>query len=296
MRRTRIRKFATASLFAFFITPPVAIQAQTQSLCLSPYVVQAGDTLWSISRRCNWALASLTVLSSRPSVLHPGDRVVLRAIGAVPTGAVGLVAYPTYYKVHVGDTLDGIAAAHHVTGAQIARANNLQFPYIVRLGRRLLVPAPFFKSVDDRATTYATTYRRPFAYEIEAILNQQADRVGVDRTLLKAIAWRESAWQMVDATDGGIGVMQLMPYTVTWLRRQYIPGSWSAHSVIDNIHAGAVLLHIYSLIYGGNERAIVMAYHGGSSVVGKQPTLEMRRYIRFVLAFQGAFQNGMLPR
>ncbi|MCA1599126.1 MAG: hypothetical protein LC769_08915, partial [Chloroflexi bacterium] len=43
---------------------------------------------------------------------------------------------------------------------------------------------------------------------------RNAATVGIEDAFLKAIAWRESNWRMVDAADGGIGVMQLMPDTV----------------------------------------------------------------------------------
>jgi soluble lytic murein transglycosylase-like protein len=114
--------------------------------------------------------------------------------------------------------------------------------------------------------------------------------------LLKAVAWRESNWRMVDAPDGGIGVMQLMPDTVGWLKRYYIPGPWDPHDLIANVHAGAVLLLLYSRLYGGDMARIIAAYHGGMGALSQlNATAEMARYVSAVIAYRRAFLNSTLP-
>ena len=120
--------------------------------------------------------------------------------------------------------------------------------------------------------------------------------VGVDCALLKAVAWRESNWRMVDAPDGGIGVMQLMPDTVGWLKRYYIPGPWDPHDLVANVHAGAVLLLLYSRLYGGDMARIIAAYHGGMGALAQlNATAEMARYVSAVLAYRRAFLNSTFP-
>ena len=102
------------------------------------------------------------------------------------------------------------------------------------------------------------------------MLDQQAAQVGVEDALLKAIAWRESSWLMVDAPDGGMGVMQLMPDTVRWLQSTYVPGAWDPHDLTANIHAGAEMLLLYSRLYGGDVAKIAAAYHGGMGAVDRR--------------------------
>jgi soluble lytic murein transglycosylase-like protein len=131
---------------------------------------------------------------------------------------------------------------------------------------------------------------------VGAVLAQQAAAVGVDCALLKAVAWRESNWRMVDAPDGGIGVMQLMPDTVGWLKRYYIPGPWDPHDLVANVHAGAVLLRLYSRLYGGDPTRVVAAYHGGMGALSRpNTTAEMARYVSAVFIYRRAFLNGTFP-
>ncbi len=74
------------------------------------------------------------------------------------------------------------------------------------------------------------------------MLRAAAHNYGLPVNLVMAIAWQESGWnQHVIARDGGIGVMQLMPYTAmginasTGIRR-------NPYHLWDNINLGATYL------------------------------------------------------
>lgn len=57
---------------------------------------------------------------------------------------------------------------------------------------------------------------------IDQSITNAANRNGIPVQLQRAIAWQESGWQEnIVACDGGIGLMQLQPETVSWLNNYY---------------------------------------------------------------------------
>ncbi|WP_354640724.1 lytic transglycosylase domain-containing protein [Kitasatospora camelliae] len=60
--------------------------------------------------------------------------------------------------------------------------------------------------------------------------------------LVRAIAWQESGWQSaIRACDGGIGTMQIMPATVSWMNDKYGTKSDPA-TLAGNVQLGTQLL------------------------------------------------------
>jgi hypothetical protein len=60
--------------------------------------------------------------------------------------------------------------------------------------------------------------------------------------LVKAIAWQESGWQSaIVACDGGIGTMQIMPATATWLNNRF-GSTFDINTVDGNTLLGAEYL------------------------------------------------------
>ncbi|MGA5817492.1 transglycosylase SLT domain-containing protein [Kitasatospora sp. NPDC094028] len=75
--------------------------------------------------------------------------------------------------------------------------------------------------------------------------------------LVKAIAWQESGWQSgIVACDGGIGTMQIMPNTVSWMNGKFGTTSDPA-TLAGNVQLGSQLLDW------------LVAYYGDSSFGGK---------------------------
>ncbi len=268
-------------------TAPAAAPSTTTAGAAAPvlYQVQPGDTLSSIALAHNItldALESANVLAN-PNLVVVGSMLHLPLAGAAtaaPDQATTATTMGTY-RVKPGDTLTGIAQAFGLTVEGLAQTNHLDPSLPIQPGQLL---------------RYAiVVYTGPSLSEVGAVLDQQAAQVGVDDALLKAIAWRESSWRMLDAADGGIGVMQLMPDTVQWLQQTYLPGTWDPHNLSDNVRAGAVVLRVYSQLYGGDVTKIATAYHGGMGAVGLPPTAEMTRYVQAVIAFKQAFLAGTFP-
>ncbi|MFJ4187110.1 transglycosylase SLT domain-containing protein [Kitasatospora sp. NPDC089509] len=75
--------------------------------------------------------------------------------------------------------------------------------------------------------------------------------------LVKAIAWQESGWQSgILACDGGIGTMQIMTNTVSWMNGKYGTNS-DPKTLTGNVQLGTQLLDW------------LVAYYGDSSFDGK---------------------------
>lgn len=68
------------------------------------------------------------------------------------------------------------------------------------------------------------------------------DPITVPVELMKAIAWQESGWQSaIMACDGGIGTMQVMPDTATWMNTRF-GTSYDVHTLSGNTMIGAAYL------------------------------------------------------
>jgi len=289
------RSASVAGVAGAVTTAPSPAAASTGAT----YRVRPGDTLWGIAAAQGLTPAALAAANgiTNGRLLRVG--MVLRLSRSTPSQQVAgytsasaspstSTAAPTTtivdsgsYRVKIGDTLSGIATALGLTPSLLARSNGLSLAQPIRPGELL---------------RYAIMlYSGPSRAEVSSVLDSQATAIGLDPTLLKAIAWRESAWRMVDASDGGIGVMQLMPGTVDWLKSAFVPGLWDPHTLAGNVRAGAILLLFYNRIYGGDSVKVATAYHGGMGVVGRRPTREMTHYITTVLDYQRAFQQGIFP-
>ena len=87
------------------------------------------------------------------------------------------------------------------------------------------------------------------------------------QNLLLAIAWQESGWkQHVIARDGGIGVMQVMPTTASWINQ--VTGKYrDPYKLWDNLNISATYLSWLWQQFGGNWAQIISAYNEGGYAV-----------------------------
>ena len=84
--------------------------------------------------------------------------------------------------------------------------------------------------------------------------------------LLDALAWEESGWQStIIACDGGIGTMQMMPATATWMNQRF-GTNWDVNTLSGNTNLGAEYVEWLVRYFGD-------VYYNGSYDLSNQDLL-----------------------
>lgn len=181
----------------------------------------------------------------------------------------------SWYNVTNGDTLSFIAQQYHITISTLTRANSIANANLIFVGQRLCIPSHWksrslASGVQNNGTVSWYDYKAldwSRRSQVHTLLCHAADTHHLPRKLLLAIGWQESGWtQHVIAWDGGIGVMQLMPYTVmglnAGLNRQLDP-----YDLGDNVNLGATYLAWLWGEFGGDLPKVISAYNEGGWAV-----------------------------
>ncbi len=215
-------------------------------------------------------------------VLLFGSTAVSQSISEAQAANPGPGRACTWYRIRPGDTLSGIARYYRTTIGTLAYVNyirnvNLIFagqslciPYITRAGgalgnRQSTSGSPnsgLFPNGTVRWYDYSAL-EQTSQNQVGVLLHQVAAHYGLPANLLEAIAWQESGWnQHVIARDGGIGTMQIMPYTAMGL--DTMTGvRYDPYKTLDNIELGAIYLHTLWIGFHGDLTRIVSAYNEG---------------------------------
>jgi LysM repeat protein len=111
------------------------------------YVVQPGDTLVHLAARRGTSVETIIRLNSlrEPYLLFVGQEIIVPRAPASAQPAAAPAAPPPAppaprYIVQPGDTLSAIAQRYGVAPLTIAEANGLEPPYILAIGRELVIP------------------------------------------------------------------------------------------------------------------------------------------------------------
>jgi putative chitinase len=101
------------------------------------YVVQRGDTLYSIARRYGTTVQAIAMTNNivNPSRIYVGQRLVIHGYPYTPPAPS-----PQVHVVQRGETLYSIARRYGTSVWAIAMANNLYNPNVIYAGQRLLIP------------------------------------------------------------------------------------------------------------------------------------------------------------
>jgi murein DD-endopeptidase MepM/ murein hydrolase activator NlpD len=106
--------------------------APAPARCASPVAVMAGDTVYSVARRCGVSVRELIEANGLQPPYALGSGMSLRVPGE---GAE--------HVVQRGETLSVLARRYRVDFQSLASLNNKQPPYPIRVGEHLRVPAAY---------------------------------------------------------------------------------------------------------------------------------------------------------
>jgi soluble lytic murein transglycosylase len=107
-------------------------------------------------------------------------------------------------------------------------------------------------------------------HQVDALLRRAAAFYHLPANLVIAIARQESGFrQHVIAKDGGIGVMQLMPYTASWINTM-TGAERDPYKLHDNIFMGVFYVHMLSDTFHWNTIKLISAYNEGPWAVTHQ--------------------------
>jgi LysM repeat protein len=178
------------------------------------------------------------------------------------------------YLVRPGDSLTAIATRYRVSLRRLARTNGLNVSRVLLIGTRLRIP--------PRTTGLAAS-----PPNIRDRLDAWASKIGVSRSLVRALAWMESGYQPdVVSSAGARGVLQTLPST-----RQYvedvIAGRAIPNTVEGDIEVGVLLLRHLLQRFDGDERLALAAWYQGEQAVRKHGLLAVTKpFVANVLALK----------
>lgn len=116
--------------------PPVAVS------CSNPYTVKQGDWIYKIARECH--VEPSAVLAANPGIapnyIKPGQQIVMPAAGATAVPPATPQACTGSHTVVRGETLFRIAYNCGLTSEEMARLNNIPYPYVIQPGQVLRFP------------------------------------------------------------------------------------------------------------------------------------------------------------
>jgi peptidoglycan hydrolase-like protein with peptidoglycan-binding domain len=124
---------------------------------------------------------------------------------------------------------------------------------------------------------------------VRSLLDYWAAHYGVDRKLVRAVAWMESGYQTnLTSAAGAWGVMQILPVTWNYVETVLI-GADVPRTASGNIRIGVAYLRQLLREFGGNERKALAAWYQGPAAVRKKGILrESKIFIANVLALKSS--------
>ena len=269
------------------------------------HIVTIGSNLSSIASSYGVSVNSIAAANgiADPNRILAGHRLVIPGVQPSPSRSSRALSQPARPKeqaaarVHVvapGEHLTGIAARYGVTVSQIVSANAIAEPSHILAGQRLTIPGGRTASPTKAARPRMPASMARLVAERHAIrrmLVDQADRFGVPRPLVLAVAWQESGWQQgVTSSAGAVGVMQLLPATAEWIGDTMLGRPVRINDARSNVAAGARLLRHYLDRYGGNRDLALAAYYQGQSAVDRHGVYPVSRpYIASIKALVRLF-------
>ena len=170
------------------------------------YVVQSGDTLYSIARRSGMSLNSLLTLNglSQSSVIYPGQSLTVSqsegnfstSVSNKTNNASSVVSTSGTYTVKAGDTLYSIARRSGVSLSSLLSLNGLSQSPVIRPGQKINISGASNTTVATpvSSTSQATSTSGTYTVKAGDTLYRIAHNHGISlRTLLSVNGLSETS-------------------------------------------------------------------------------------------------------
>jgi len=194
--------------------PGAVADATAEIIPASTYVVQRGDSLWSIARKNGITTAELASANNMQgsAILQIGQKLLVPSKGIAGSGPSSSPAGETKgYTVKSGDTLTTIASRHGTTIAAIRSANNLRSD-IVRVGQELRIPDASGPSTQTSALQTISTPEPTSVSGTSVHVVKMGDTLGaISRRYKVSVADIAKANNITDPTKIRIGQELVIP-------------------------------------------------------------------------------------
>jgi LysM repeat protein len=240
--------------------------------------------------------------SCRDDATRPGEADLLstRILAARHDGAAARThvtlrsndgtVWEVEYRIVRGDTLYSIAARFDVPLSRVMIANGIRDPHHIRTGRSLRIPLEI-GALDHAIMAQLPPSLResPERLRLTPYFDHWANVYDIDPDLLKALGWVESQWRHdVVSQKGAIGVAQLMPDTVTFVRR-LLGERLDPWTPEQNIQMAARFLRYLLDETDDVDRALAAYYQGLGALRAQGVYRDTRPYVQSVLAARRYF-------
>jgi LysM repeat protein len=257
--------------------------------------IQPGDTLTSIAARYHTTVAALVAANgiTDPNRIYVGATLQIPGAAAPPPVVAASSAPTSTVVVQAGDTLSSIAARYQTTVAALVAANHITDPNVVDAGARLVVPSPGLPpGWGPGGPLPPALLQHPDRLALRPDFLAAAGQSGMAPSLLEAMCWWESGWQSgVTSSSGAVGLCQLEPSTVTYVRTVLLHDpALDPRAAADNIEMAAAYLANLTARAGGNTRTALAGYYQGlPSVLQSGMLPSTKTYVAGITNYAAAF-------
>jgi LysM repeat protein len=128
-----------AALIALLIVAAAVMPAAAADRVV---IVRPGDTLSQIALEQGVSVADLIALNglTNPRLIHPGQRLTVRASAPPAAPATAPISVPVIHRVSSGENLTIIATHYGTTIAAIVSVNGISNPSYLQVGQQLTIP------------------------------------------------------------------------------------------------------------------------------------------------------------